>query len=82
MTTQKPLNELTLVEAANKLEDWNNGRSGSFVTGLFNLMGSADPQNFERLRVAFPSLVRIYELWRDEDETIEPAPTQLTLEVQ
>jgi hypothetical protein len=83
MTTQKPLSELTIVEAADKLEDWNNGRSGSFVTGLFNLMGYADPQNFERLRVAFLSLTRIYELWRDGDGTVRTcSPTQPTLEVQ
>lgn len=75
------LHELSITEAADKLEDWQNGRSGSFVTGLFDLMGRADAQNFERLRVAFPSLARVYELRNDGDTTVEPTPTQLHIEV-
>lgn len=64
------LHELTLTEAVGKLDDWQHGRSGGFVTGLFTLMGHADPQNFKRLAIAFPAMAQAYTLWNDDETDI------------
>jgi hypothetical protein len=69
------LHELTLLEAADKLNDWLAGRSGSFITALFDAMTKADYRNLKRLEKAFPNLVYAFELWRGEI----PSITQLSL---
>jgi hypothetical protein len=69
------LHKLTLPEAVGKLNDWLAGRSGSFVTALFDAMNKADYGNLKRLEKAFPNLVYAFELWRGE----VPSITQLAL---
>ena len=75
------LADLTLTEAIGKLDDWQHGRSGSFVTALFNAMSAADPYNFKRLAIAFPTMAHAFELWNDSDTEVEPVPTQLCIGV-
>lgn len=69
------LHTLTLPQAADKLNDWIAGRSGSFVTALNNAMSKADHGNLKRLETAFPNLVYVFELWRGD----VPSITQLSL---
>lgn len=77
------LADLNLVDAMGKLDDWQNGRSSGFVTGLFNLMGHADPRNFKRLAVAFPAMAQAYTFWNDDetDLTSETVKQQNLFEV-
>jgi hypothetical protein len=66
MTTRQ-LSDLTVCEAVDKLNDWQSGRSGGFVTALFNLMTQADYFNLAALEKAFPNMVYVFRLWRNGD---------------
>lgn len=63
------LARLTIPEAVNELNAWTDGRSGSFITSLFDCMAKADPNNLKRLEKAFPNLVYAFKLWRGDVPT-------------
>lgn len=44
---------------------------GSFTKGLMRALQSADPENRERVRLGFPSLVRAMEMAQHESDGIE-----------
>lgn len=47
------------------------GSADSFTGHLLALFGKADPANYRRLSIAFPSEARAWEAWR----RMQPAPT-------
>lgn len=57
----------TLSEGERRLVDWQYGRSGHFVTLLFDAMAKADSQNLALLSKAYPDEVKAYERFTREE---------------
>jgi len=60
---------MTKYEAEREFYFYKKGTSGSFSTGLFDLIGRADTGNRYLLSVGFPGEVAVWERWlSSEDE--------------
>lgn len=62
MKKEKPISR-----AEHRFLDWMKGRSGSFVTALFELMGCSDAIDLARLEQGFPGEVGVWRRYKSED---------------
>jgi hypothetical protein len=61
------------------LVDWQHKMSGSFFTKLFDCMASADSENLDRMRLAFPEEADALYRFKNEDGYWEALEAQVLL---
>ena len=52
--------------AEHRLIDWQKGKSGHFITALFECFCTADDENLSRLAEGFPEEVKVFRRYRHE----------------